>query len=78
MTALNIIVGTVIASTLIIVIAMIITFSGDGKFTRMTTLGGIYAVCEVQGYPVVCFGDKSGNDGGLFCIPLPEVGGKCL
>lgn len=51
---------------------------GDGAFKRQFTLKGIYSICKPDGYPVVCFADADGKDGGLYCMPLSEVGGKCL
>ena len=51
---------------------------GDGAFKRQFTMKGLYSICKPDGYPVVCFADADGKDGGLFCMPLSEVGGKCL
>ena len=51
---------------------------GDGALKRQFTYKGIYSVCKPDGYPVVCFADADGKDGGLFCMPLSEVGGKCV
>lgn len=51
---------------------------GDGALKRQFTVAGIYSICKPDGYPVVCFADADGKDGGLFCMPLSEVGGKCL
>ena len=51
---------------------------GDGALKRQFTMKGIYSVCKPDGYPVVCFADADGKDGGLYCMPLSEVGGKCL
>ncbi|PZO79908.1 MAG: hypothetical protein DI626_11420 [Micavibrio aeruginosavorus] len=51
---------------------------GDGALKRQFTVGGVYSICKPDGYPVVCFADADGKDGGLFCMPLSEVGGKCL
>jgi len=50
---------------------------GDGAFKRHMTMSGLYSVCQPDGYPVVCFLDADGKQGGLFCMPLSEVGGKC-
>jgi len=55
----------------------LITIIGPGAFERNTTLGGIYAVCKPRGYDVVCFGDKSGSDGGVSCVPLSLAGNEC-
>lgn len=51
---------------------------GDGALKRQFTLAGVYSICKPDGYPVVCFADADGKEGGLFCMPLSEVGGKCL
>jgi hypothetical protein len=51
---------------------------GDGALKRHVTLSGLYTVCKPDGYPVVCFLDADGKQGGLFCMPLEAVGGKCL
>jgi hypothetical protein len=51
---------------------------GDGALKRQFTVGGVYSICKPDGYPVVCFADADGKDGGLFCMPLKDVGGKCL
>lgn len=51
---------------------------GDGALKRQFTVGGVYSICKPDGYPVVCFADADGKDGGLFCMPLSAVGGKCL
>jgi hypothetical protein len=51
---------------------------GDGALKRHFTKSGIYTVCKPGGYPMVCALDADGSDGGLFCLPLAEVGGKCL
>lgn len=51
---------------------------GDGALKRQFTMAGIYSICKPDGYPVVCFADADGKDGGLFCMPLSEVGGKCM
>lgn len=51
---------------------------GDGALKRQFTMAGVYSICKPDGYPVVCFADADGKDGGLFCMPLSEVGGKCM
>lgn len=56
----------------------LLTACGDGALKRQFTVGGVYSICKPDGYPVVCFADADGKDGGLFCMPLSEVGGKCL
>ena len=43
----------------------------------MVTLTGVYSVCRPDGYDVVCFLDADGKDGGMFCMPLTQVGGSC-
>lgn len=50
---------------------------GDGAFKRQVTMSGIYSVCKPDGYPVVCFLDADAKQGGLFCMPLSQVGGEC-
>lgn len=50
---------------------------GDGALKRHVTLSGLYTVCKPDGYPVVCFLDADGKQGGLFCMPLSAVGGEC-
>ena len=61
----------------LIPIAYVLT-TGSGGFKRMVTLSGIYAVCKPEKYPVVCFMDADGKEGGLFCMKLEDAGGKCL
>lgn len=51
---------------------------GAGGFKRMITLTGVYSVCKPDGYEVVCFLDADSAQGGLTCLPLSAVGGKCL
>lgn len=69
----------VLIGTLVAVIAVwaIFAFSGDGSFKRMTTFSGVYSICKPDGYDVVCFLDADGAEGGVFCLPLSQVGGKC-
>ena len=57
--------------------ATLLSACGDGALKRQFTMKGIYSVCKPDGYPVVCFADADGKEGGLFCMPLSEVGGKC-
>ena len=52
-------------------------FLGAGAFERHLTMSGIYAVCKPQGYDAVCFLDSDAKEGGLSCLPLSAVGGKC-
>lgn len=51
--------------------------TGSGSFRRMVTISGIYAVCRPDGYDVVCFLDADSSQGGLFCVPLSKLDGKC-
>lgn len=60
-----------------IFIGWFIFLRGSGGLTRMTSIVGIYAVCQPRGYDVVCFGDTTGHDGGVSCLPLSQAGGKC-
>jgi len=55
-----------------------LTACGDGALKRHFTLSGIYSICKPDGYPVVCFADADGKDGGIFCMPLADAGGQCL
>jgi hypothetical protein len=52
-------------------------FLGAGAFDRHFTISGIYAVCKPKGYDAVCFLDADSKEGGLSCLPLSAVGGKC-
>ncbi len=54
-----------------------LTACGDGAFKRQFTMKGLYSICKPDGYPVVCFADADGKEGGLFCMPLSQVGGEC-
>ena len=58
-------------------ITLTLTSCGDGALKRHVTMSGIYSVCKPDGYPVVCFADADGKDGGLFCMPLSQAGGEC-
>lgn len=67
-----------IAFLLCLVIGLVIwPMMGDGGFRRMVTLTGVYSICRPDGYDVVCFLDADGKEGGMFCLPLPAVGGEC-
>jgi hypothetical protein len=57
---------------------LVLAGCGDGALKRHFTLSGIYTICKPDGYPVVCFADADGKDGGIFCMPLADAGGKCL
>lgn len=61
-----------------LVVIFLLAGCGDGALKRQFTVAGIYSICKPDGYPVVCFADADGKEGGLFCMPLSEVGGKCL
>lgn len=50
---------------------------GDGALKRTFTMSGIYSICKPDGYEVVCFLDADGKEGGMFCLPLSQVGGNC-
>ena len=50
---------------------------GAGSFKRMVTISGVYAVCRPANYDVVCFLDADSKEGGMFCMPLSQVGGVC-
>ena len=60
-----------------LLIAGVLSLTGAGGFKRMVTLTGVYSVCRPDGYDVVCFLDADGKDGGMFCMPLSQVGGSC-
>lgn len=61
-----------------LVVIFLLAGCGDGALKRQFTVAGIYSICKPDGYPVVCFADADGKEGGLFCMPLEAVGGKCL
>lgn len=46
--------------------------AGAGGIQRVTTISGVYPICKPQGYPALCFANKSG--GGFSCIPYT---GEC-
>lgn len=58
-------------------LALLYIIMGEGALKRHITLSGIYSICKPDGYEVVCFLDADGKDGGMFCLPLSQVGGKC-
>lgn len=60
-----------------LIIAGVLSLTGAGSFKRMVTLTGVYSICRPDGYDVVCFLDADGKDGGMFCMPLSQVGGSC-
>lgn len=51
--------------------------AGAGAFKRHIVMTGVYSICRPDGYPVVCFLDADGKDGGMFCLPLSLIGNKC-
>lgn len=59
------------------IIALLFSIMGEGALKRHMTLSGVYSICKPDGYEVVCFLDADGKDGGMFCLPLSQVGGKC-
>ena len=61
----------------VVLAAILWHFRGAGSFRRIVTRSGIYSVCKPDGYPVVCFLDADGHDGGLACLPLSSAGGVC-
>ena len=63
---------------LLAALALPLACCGDGALKRHMTMSGVYSICKPDGYPVVCFADADGKDGGLYCMPLSEVGGKCM
>lgn len=60
-----------------LIIAGVLSLTGSGSFKRLITISGIYSICKPDGYPVVCFLDSDGKDGGMFCLPLSTIGGNC-
>lgn len=56
---------------------LVLTIMGDGALKRHITMSGVYSICKPDGYEVVCFLDADGKEGGMFCLPLSQVGGKC-
>lgn len=60
-----------------VVIWLLFEIMGAGALKRHITLSGVYSVCKPDGYDVVCFLDADGKEGGMFCLPLSQVGGKC-
>lgn len=59
-------IGIAILVTIIILSGLAAT-AGSGGIERLTTLTGIYSVCKPDGYPAICFANKSG--GGFSCVP---------
>ena len=71
--------GVIIASILALLGVgwVALSVSGEGSFKRMMTISGIYTICKPDGYDVVCFLDADGKEGGVYCLPLAQAGGKC-
>lgn len=66
-----------LAVVLVVGTVLFFTVMGEGALKRHVTISGVYSVCRPDGYDVVCFLDADGRDGGMFCLPLSQVGGKC-
>lgn len=66
--------GLLMVLLLLLLAWIYISFVGDGKFERMTTFGGIYAVDEPSGWPVVCFIEKESNS--MQCLPKAWIEGE--
>lgn len=62
---------------LLLPVLALLSGCGDSAIKRHMTVSGIYSVCKPDGYPVVCFLDADGKDGGMFCMKLADVGGEC-
>ena len=61
-----------------VIVWAVVSITGDGSFKRMVTISGVYSICRPDGYDVVCFLDADGKEGGMFCLPLSQVGkGEC-
>ena len=58
-------------------ILVVYSVTGSGGFKRMVTLTGVYTICRPGNYDAVCFLDADSKEGGLFCLPLSQVGGEC-
>lgn len=70
----------ILVSTVLLIIALATILSllmGSGGFKRMVTITGIYSICRPDKYDVVCFLDADSKEGGLFCMPLSQIGGEC-
>lgn len=66
-----------VAAAAVLAPLFVLAACGDGAIKRHITMSGVYSVCKPDGYDVVCFLDADGKDGGLFCMPLSQAGGKC-
>lgn len=69
-------------SIIIFVILLVLGFllyslMGDGAFKRHFTWSGLTTICKPGNYDMVCVLDADSKDGGLSCLPLSQVGGKC-
>lgn len=71
--------SAIVIGIIVFIVAAFVYFlvMGDGALKRHITVSGVYSVCKPDGYDVVCFLDADGKDGGMFCLPLQDVGGKC-
>lgn len=70
-------IAAVAIATVLVIAGVIYLCMGDGGLKRAMTLSGVYAVCKPGGYEAVCFLDSDSKEGGLSCLPLSQVGGKC-
>lgn len=72
-------IGAIASIVAVSAIAIWVLFEvmGAGALKRHITFSGVYSVCKPDGYDVVCFLDADGKEGGMFCLPLAQVGGKC-
>ena len=68
---------SILAALALLAPLALLSACGDGAIKRHLTMSGVYSVCKPDGYDVVCFLDADGKDGGLFCMPLSQAGGKC-
>lgn len=67
----------IIIALVTLVAISVFSMLGEGGLKRMVTISGIYSICKPDNYPVVCFLDSDGKEGGMFCLPLSQVGNKC-
>jgi len=70
-------IALILGLVFLLIVVGLFYITGDGGFKRMVTISGIYSICKPDGYDVVCFLDADGKDGGMFCLPLSQVGGGC-
>lgn len=75
---MNNVVKTVsIIAAVAVIVWILFEIMGAGALKRHITISGVYSVCKPDGYDVVCFLDADGKEGGMFCLPLNQIGGKC-